>query len=152
MTGILAGVIAVPQKIRRLSVVIAGTPAVIRWALLAGGGTLAAAAAHAVPFSLGAGLGQTDARLIGAAVGALLLGSFGLLALLLPRRAIPMIATALGFVLAVSLAAAVLVSPEAIPRTVRFGRAALDTLPLVLLTLLVLQAGLETRRTELLSV
>ena len=152
MTGILGGGIAVPQKIRRLSVGIAGISAVIRWALLAGGSVLAAAVAHTVRFWLGAGLGQADARLIGAAVGASVLGSFGVLALLLPRRAIAIITTALGFVLAVSLAAAVLIAPDAIPRTVRFGQAALAILPLVLLALLTLEAGLETRRTDLLGV
>jgi hypothetical protein len=145
----LARAIASPKKIRRLSVGTAATSAIVWLALLAGAVVFSAAAAHAVSFVLGAGVGRLATRLVGAAVGAALLGSLGVLALLLPRRAIIVLGIALGCVLAASLACAVLLAPAATPRTVRFGWAALDAMTLVLLALL---AAVEARRADVLRV
>ena len=150
MTDWLVGVIAAPRKIQRLSV---GTPsmwAVFWLALLAGAMVLAVALAHAVSFTLGASVERAVAQLVGAAVGSALLGSLGVLALLLPRRTVIVLAIALGCVLAASLAGAVFIGYGTTPRMVRFGEAAWVAMPLVLLALLALQAGVEAHRADVL--
>ncbi len=139
-------------RLRRPLVKTVAASAIVTLAFLASAAVLAAAVEHEISFVLYAGVGHAMARLVGAAVGAVLLGSLGGLALLLPRRATAVLAIALGCVLAASLAGDVLMARGATPLTVRFGRAALIAMPLTLVALLVLQAGTEARRANVLAV
>jgi hypothetical protein len=128
------------------------TSATVTPAFLACAAVLAAAVEHEISFTLYAGLGHTMAKIVGAVVGAVLLGSLGGLALLLPRRAITVLAITLGCVLAASLAGGALMAAGATPLSVRFGIAALIVMPFALVVLLALQAGVDARRATVVAV
>ncbi|MBV8455106.1 MAG: hypothetical protein JO122_00645, partial [Acetobacteraceae bacterium] len=123
--------------------------AIVTPAFLVCSALLAAAVEHEISFILYPGLGHAKARLVGAVVGGILFGSLGGLALLLPRKSVAVLALALGCVLAASLAGGLVMPADAMPITVRFGKAALITMPLMVAVLLVLQAGTDPRRANI---
>jgi hypothetical protein len=127
------------------------TSAIVASAFLACAAVLALGVEREISFALSAGLGLAMARLVGVAVGGLILGSLGGLALLLPRRAIAVLSIALGCVLAVSLACGIFMASGTMPLSVGYGRGALVAMPLTLAALLVLQAGIEARRANVLA-